>query len=400
MKKSYLALLFFVLSVSTYGQEILDQLMRSKAFNSSGKYDQAISVITDALQKNSDYRLYLERASSYELKGDYSGAINDYNEANKIQSGSGEFGLAQIYALKGNVQTSVYHLEQNLNSSFRKAEKEIFLDPAFANIENRSEWRLFWKKERYTDIEKIISEIEYYTSEKDVNQSIILLNQLTVNFPHTDEADYCEALIKLASGKPSDAVMLLSGLTERYPDREKYLRLLAKAQKDASNHAGASVTITKLLDKRIADAALLLERAECYRKTGENDKALLDIKKYLEFYPDSKTALSMAGKTEAVSGDNLKAMEFFTKNLELHPNDADCYVDRGNSFLNSKSWDWAIKDYTMSLDLKPANNEVWLNKGLALLNSGKVQDACHDFRKALSLGNKKASELINKNCIR
>ena len=66
----------------------------------------------------------------------------------------------------------------------------------------------------------------------------------------------------------------------------------------------------------------------------------------------------------------------------------------------SKSWNWAVKDYSMSLDLQPENPEVWLNNGIALLNSGDIGDACHDFRKAFSMGNKKATELISRNCIK
>ena len=96
------------------------------------------------------------------LKGNYSEAINDYNEANRLIPFSGEYGLARIYALKGDAKTSLYHLEQNLSSSFRKSEKDIMLDPAFGSIENTPEWRQFWKKEWYTEIEKGISEIEYY----------------------------------------------------------------------------------------------------------------------------------------------------------------------------------------------------------------------------------------------
>ena len=94
---------------------------------------------------------------------------------------------------------------------------------------------------------------------------------------------------------------------------------------------------------------LLILRADCYRKTGETDKALTDIEKYLEIYPDNKAALSLAGKVEAISGDNLKALEYFSKNLKLHPNDPECYIDRANSYFVSKSWDLAINDYSMSL---------------------------------------------------
>ena len=148
-------------------------------------------------------------------------------------------------------------------------------------------------------------------------------------------------------------------------------RLLARAQTLTGNPAGASDTYTQLLSSGVADAEILILRAECYRKTGENDKALKDIEKYLDLYPENKDALSLAGKIEAVSGDNLKALDYFSRNLKLHPNDPECYVDRANSYFVSRSWDWAIKDYSMSLDLSPANSDAWLNKGIALLNTAR-----------------------------
>jgi Flp pilus assembly protein TadD len=207
-------------------------------------------------------------------------------------------------------------------------------------------------------------------------------------------------LINLSAGKYPEAIKIISGLTAVYPENEKYLRLLAKTQTAASNPAGASVTYSKLITSGVADAQLLILRAESYRKTGENEKALADINKFLDFYPENISALSLAGKTEAADGDNLKALDYFSQNLKLHPNDAECYVDRANSFFVSKSWEWAIKDYSMSLDLKPGNSEVWLNKGISLLNAGKADDACHDFRRSFALGNKRASEYISRNCIK
>ena len=111
----------------------------------------------------------------------------------------------------------------------------------------------------------------------------------------------------------------------------------------------------------------MILRAECYRKTGETDKALNDIARYLDLYPGNKKALSFAGKVESASGDNLKALEYFSENLKLHPNDPECYIDRANSYFVSKSWDWAIKDYSMSLDLEPGNSDAWLNKGISFL---------------------------------
>jgi tetratricopeptide (TPR) repeat protein len=382
------------------GQETVDYILKARALRETGNPDQAIRILTTALSETKDSRLFTERAEANLLKGDYSGAISDYNEANKLAPSSGEYGLSRIYALKGDPATALYHLEMSLNSSFRRGEKEIMLDPAFGVIENRSEWRLFWKKEWYSNTEKSISEIEYYISAGKIDDARSVLSEMKKSYESNDDIIYAEALVNLSAGKYPDVITSVSGLTSEHPGNEKYLRMLAKAQTGASNPAGASVTITQLLNSGVADADLLMLRAECYRKTGETEKALTDINKYIEIYPGNKEAVSLAGRVEAMSGDNLKALQYFSDNLKLHPNDPQCYIDRANSYFVSKSWDWAVKDYSMSLDLQPGNSETWLNKGIALLNSGRGVDACHDFRKALSLGNKRAADFISRECIK
>jgi len=400
MKKIINFIIIAIFTSSVHGQQTVDYLMRAKALTEDGKPDAAIIELSKAISIANDSRLYTERASANILKGNYSAGINDYNEANRITPFSGEYGLARIYALKGDPKTSLYHLEQNLGSSFRKGEKDIMLDPAFGSVENSPEWRQFWKKEWYTGIEKSLSEIEFYLASGKVAESKEVLAELKQNYPGNDEVKYAEVLISMSSGKYPDAVRLASELIEDNPLNEKYLRILAKAQTSASNPAGASLTYSRLLDSGLADAGLLLLRADCFSKTGEYDKAYTDIDKYLKIYPASKTGLSMAGKIEAASGDNISALKFFSENLKAHPNDAECYVDRANSYFVSKSWDWAIKDYSMSLDLNPSDSGAWLNKGISLLNSGRTEDACHDLRKSLNLGNKRASEYISRNCIK
>jgi len=83
-----------------------------------------------------------------------------------------------------------------------------------------------------------------------------------------DEVEYANALVLLSSAKPAEAVRILTGISDS--GNEKVLRLLARAQTEALNHAGASATYTKLLEMEIPDAGLILLRADCYRKTGEN----------------------------------------------------------------------------------------------------------------------------------
>jgi tetratricopeptide (TPR) repeat protein len=400
MKKIIYLFYTLIFSVSVSGQQTVDYILKSRVLLESGKPVPALELLTKAIGENKDSRLFTERAEIYIMKSNYSAAISDYNESNLLTPFSGEYGLSKVYSLKGDAATALYHLELNLSSSYKKSEKEILLDPAFANLESKPEWRQFWKKEWYSNSERSQSEIAYYISAGKIDEAKAVLSELKKESQENNEIIYAEAMIDLASGKYSDVIKHISALLSISPDDEKYLRILAKAQVGASNPAGASVTYTQLLNKGIADAELYLLRADCYRKTGETDKALTDIEKYLNYYPENKSVLSLAGKIESAAGDNIKALEYFSNNLKLHPNDAECYIDRANAYFVSKSWNWAIKDYSMSLDLNPGNSDAWLNMGIALLNSGKSADACHNFNESFRLGNKRAAEYISRNCIK
>jgi len=287
-----------------------------------------------------------------------------------------------------------------MRSPFKRSEKEIMLDPVFRRIENSPEWRQFWQKSWYPEIDSKISEIEYYTSSGKIQDAQEILAEIRTSYQGNMKVDYASALVNISSGRYTDALRSLTELLNAEPENEKYLLLLARAQSVSSNNAGASDTYTKLLNIGIPDAGLYLKRADCYRKTSETDKALADIEKYLSLFPDDKDALSLAGRIESATGDNLGALRYFTENVKKNPNDPGCYIERANSYMLSKSWGWAANDFSMSLDLDPGNPEVWLNKGIALLNTGMTDGACHDFRQSYKLGNKKATEYISKYCIK
>jgi tetratricopeptide (TPR) repeat protein len=400
MKRTGILVSAFLFTGLVSGQSVLDCLLKAKALTGAGKPDQSVQIISEAIDKHQDNRLFLERAEAYLAKGDYQKAIEDFNSANLIAGQSGEYGLAKSYALKGDGATSLYHLEMTMKSPFKRSEKEIMLDPAFRRIEGRPEWRQFWKEEWYSIPEKSLSEIEYYTSSGKIESASAILGDLEKNYPGDETVQYAGSLVNLFAGRSAAAIKMLTGLLASDPDNEKYLKLLARAQVTSSNPAGASMTYSKLINMDVPDADLFIKRAECYGKTGETVKALDDIEKYLSLYPEDKAALGMAGKIEALSGDNIKALAHFSENLRIHPNDPECYLDRANSYFSARSWEWAIKDYSMALDLEPANADTWLNKGIALLNSGKKDDACFDFRKSFSLGNKRATDYISKYCIK
>lgn len=398
------SIMFFILlslaSAGLQGQTKSDFLMKGRALVDRGKSEEAISMLSAALENYPEKDVFLNRAEAFVASGDYSQAINDFNSANRISPGSGEYGLARIYALKGDAATAVYHLELCLGSGYRRTEKEIMLDPSFSLVENRPEWRQLWRKDIYSTLEKGIAEIGYSLSTGNISDAKTMFTNLSGSYPGNDALAYSGALISFSEKKYPESLKTLEGLLADEPGNEKYLRLLALTQEASGNPAGASSTYTKLIAAGTSDPELLLMRAECFRKTGETDRALGDVEKFLDLYPGDKKALSRAGKLSAASGDNLKALTYFSENLRLHPNDSECYIDRANSYFVSKSWDFAMKDYSMALDLQPGNPDAWLNMGIVRLNMGKKDDACFDFRKAFGQGNRKATEYLSKYCIK
>jgi len=400
MKRILFFILISFIAAGLYGQTKSDFLMKGRALVERGRADEASALLSGALENYPDEDVFLRRAEAFIAGGDYSSAIGDYNSAIRVAPGSGEYGLARIYALRGDAATAVYHLEMSLGSKYRKSEKEIMLDPSFAPVENRPEWRQLWRKDIYTSVEKGIAEIEYSLSTGSIPDAKSLYTDLRAAYPDNDGLAYAGAAISFAEKKYPESFKALEALLTDDPDNKKYLMLLARTQEASGNPAGASTTYTRLINSGSDDPELLMLRSECFRKTGATDKALGDVVKYLDLYPGDRKALSNAGKLAAASGDNLQALKYFSENLKLHPNDAECYVDRANSYFVSRSWDFAIKDYSMALDLQPQNPDAWLNMGIAQLGMGNRDDACFDFRKAFGQGNKKAAEYLSKNCIR
>ncbi len=394
MKKLLIVILLLTSIRFLDAQETYDVLLKARAASTAGRNDEALRILSEG--NKGDIRILLERSEIYISKGDYQSAITDLNGANAVSTGAGDFGLSRIYALRREASTSMYHLASCLHSPFRRTEKEIMLDP----IENSPEWRNFWKEARFSTYEKSIAEMEYYYSAGRKEEAESVLSVLGREYAGTEGYRYAASLVSMMGSKYSDAVRQFSALIAENPGNERYLRLLAEAQVASGNAAGASVTYTKLIDSQVPDAKLFADRAGCFLKTGETNRARTDIRRFLELYPDDTEALRLAGKIENAAGDNLAAIAMYTDNLKLHPDDPRCYTDRGDAYFLARSWKLAADDYSMALDLSPINGNAWLNKGIALLNTGNRDDACNDFRMALKHGNRRAAEYISANCLK
>jgi len=80
MKKIIMLVWIVMGGLTVYAQEAVAYILKAKALTEAGKPEQAISLLNQALTVNKESRLYTQRADAFILKGEYSAAINDYNE--------------------------------------------------------------------------------------------------------------------------------------------------------------------------------------------------------------------------------------------------------------------------------------------------------------------------------
>jgi len=172
-------------------------------------------------------------------------------------------------------------------------------------------------------------------------------------------------------------------------------------------------------------------RGKLYYDQGKPDKAYADFDKAVSLKPDFVDALNYRGVTKEVAGKHAEAIEdydaaiknnpgfatayynkgtslaamesykeaiaSFSKCLELDPKKTMGFMNRGNCYVMLKDYKSAISDYSAVIAIDPKNPDAYYNRGAAYQYSGS-KNACNDWQKALSLGNKKAAELLNQYC--
>ncbi len=395
------AIFLMFLPLLTYSQsEAYIVLLKAEALRSDGDNAKSLTLLNEFLNSKSDYRLLLSRGEINLSSGNILSAEVDFKAASGLKSGSGAYGLARVYAAGRNAEKSLVYLEENLKSEFRVSERVIMADTRFSAIENTSEWRKFWSNERYTEAELFLSEVQYLISKGKIEEAAEIVRERKNSYSSRPESVYSEALVNFASGQHQAAADILSSVgSAGFPGFSRD-RLLADCYFELGNYEQAISLNTNMIAGEMPDAEVFLKRARCYEAISDYSKSLSDIDFYLTIFPSDAEALNLAGAICVKAGDNNGALRYLNSNLVANPNSIEAYRTRGQVWVSTRMWDYAASDFSMALDLDPFDSEIWLNKGVSLLNMGKREEACHDFRQSMRLGNRKASEYVNKNCIR
>lgn len=376
-----------------------DALLRSAALRESGNIAEALVIIDGTLGTYNDYRLHVAKGELRLGENNPEAALESFLRASDLKPAAGSFGLARVYASRGDAVNALRYLEENIRSEFRVRERSCHSDPFLQRIDRTPEWRRFWSSERYNEAEKLLSEVEYLSGRGRSAEALVLVNENMQLFAGFPEYIMASALTRYNTGDCAGAVNMLSRFP-RGPMSDRAGVLMAKALLASGDFRRAVTAFTGLITEEYPDREIFTGRAEAYLGLKDFRKAIADIDYYLTIKPDDAAALKLGGRVAAASGDGNLALRYLNRVIDGNPSDREGYVERGKAWSEAGMLNNAVMDYSMALDLDPIDGELYLNKGILLLRLGNTDQACHDFRMALKYGNRRAAEFINRNCIR
>ncbi len=395
-----LILLSLIFTSGQAQSPVYDAMLRSAVLRESGKTAEALSLIGGTMESYDDYRLHLERGELLLLSGDIEAAAMSFRKASELRELSGSFGLARVYAFRGDAVSSLKSLEANLGSPFRVGERLCHGDAFLHRIDRTQEWRRFWSSERYSEAEKLLSEVEYLTSLGRSAEALVLIDDYSELFAGFPEYMLASALVRYNTGDFERAVNILAKFPRGSILSDKATLLMARSLVASGDFRRALSFFTGLIASEYADRSLFTGRAEAYLGLTDYRRALADVDHFLSLDPENHSALKLGGRISAASGDINLALRYLNRVIDGNPSDREGYVQRGKVWSEAGMWNNAILDYSMALDLDPIDGELYLDKGVLLLKTGNTEQACHDFRMALRYGNRRAAEYINRNCMR
>ena len=175
-----------------------------------------------------------------------------------------------------------------------------------------------------------------------------------------------------------DALNILAPIIDDMPENIRALELLAESYVALENFSKALETLDILVRLDTKKSIYLRQRAWCYKKLDNLEKALEDYNKAVEVEPENSYNYEMRGDFyENYLKDYDKALADYNKGIELNPTDAGLHFSKAYLYASLDKLDLALQSYLEVVRLNPEYQNA--NNNIALLYISYVKD----YQKAL-----------------
>ncbi len=191
--------------------------------------------------------------------------------------------------------------------------------------------------------------------------------------------------IRAAIGLYEDALKTDPGFALAYAGVADAALVMYQETKDSvwSQKAVAAAEQGQRLNDNLAEVHFSLGSA--FNATGKVAEAIVELKRALEFAPNSDEGYRRLGAVYLASGRKEEAIQAYRKAIEINPYYWVNYNWMGNTYYKLGEYEKALVAYRRMTELEPNNAFGYVNIGAVYFQQGKYLECIPWFQKALAL---------------
>jgi tetratricopeptide (TPR) repeat protein/protein involved in polysaccharide export with SLBB domain len=166
-------------------------------------------------------------------------------------------------------------------------------------------------------------------------------------------------------------------------------RGFAYYSKGSYDPAIADCTEAIRLDPKLCDAYCY--RGAAWHAKGNFDKAIADANEAIRLDAGRADAFGGRGASYMGKGDLDRAIADYTEAIRLDPKGATPRLRRGDAWMYQNEYDKALADYAEAVRMHPENSEAYCGRGNAWCGKGDYKTAIADYSEAIRLDAKNAA---------
>jgi tetratricopeptide (TPR) repeat protein len=365
---------FFILIVFTLVSfvQILRQFQKSKGTSGvylalansqleKGTYNEAIQNYDEAIRLNpKSAEAFLFRGRAHEYLSNYTQAMEDYSQAVELQSANPEAfnGLGRIALKQGDLSKAIANFGHSLQFDPNNAEAYLGLGDSYAGINQPD------------------SAIGAYRNAISIKPGAPEAFQ-RLGTALARQGKYAEAIESY-----TDAIRLNPELATVYLNRGEAQEASGKISLALSDYELAAKNDRNLTEAYLKKADLLVALLPTLKNSKELEQALANYAEAIRSNPQSAEAYFKRGQLLQSQGSDQLAISDFSQAITLNPSYAQAYLFRGIAYRAVGKPDDALGDLNKAIATKSDYFEAYYERGALYQFKKDKASAIEDFKKA------------------